>query len=81
VPNDHVNEVVEYMKKHNEISERCAQEYLTAHHLHSRVRNHPSKTRSFSTFLVDLSDLPIPIRLNIAFISTPVLHIGLTKNS
>ena len=80
VPNELVNEVVIYMKKHKDISQRCATEYLTAHHLHSQIHNRPHKVASFSTFLVELTNTQPPIRLNIAFLSNPILHIYLKED-
>ena len=73
VPNELVEEVVEYMKQRGSINQQTALDYLSAMKLHIDARKSTKYTKSLNTFFADLKEINPPLKLSIAF-DCPRIH-------
>ncbi|OMJ96373.1 hypothetical protein SteCoe_129 [Stentor coeruleus] len=73
VPNEIVQEVVEYMKQRGNISQQTALDYLAAHRLHAISRKRYKNTAFLNTFYANFPDSSPPLKLSIAF-HCPKIH-------
>jgi hydroxymethylglutaryl-CoA synthase len=82
VPNELVQEVVEYMKQRNDISEQAAKDYLAAHNFSVATMVRPRFYGSLSTFSIHISDINPPVKLDIAFESIGIpIHLAIDKQT